>query len=316
MRRDGEFMRSRALPPSLGLVFSVEAARDAGVSLRRLRSRDLDRPFRGVRVRHGPAPVDDADAHVRAALAYAAIMPDAQFFTHVTAAALWDLPLPHAALRGAIPDVGVLSPGRAPRSANVRGHRLVQSSMQVRRHPRFGVQVLCPASTWATLGAVLPDIRDLVAVGDAIVRVPMFRGDPPALATVGDLLAVIANDRRVGIERLRVALPLVRERSASRPETWCRLILMDGGLPEPEQNWNIVHDGRFVACADLAYPRERVAIEYEGGHHAVDPRQWARDIERHERLAAAGWTVIRVTKEHLFRDAEGIVVRVRRALAR
>lgn len=48
----------------------------------------------------------------------------------------------------------------------------------------------------------------------------------------------------------------------------------------------------------------------------MDARQWSRDIDRHEALAAAGWAVIRVTKEHLFRDSEGIVARVRRALAR
>ncbi|WP_036310746.1 endonuclease domain-containing protein [Microbacterium oleivorans] len=309
-------MRSRPLPMSLGPIFSVTAATDAGVSPRRLRSRDLDRPFRGVRVRPEAAPPDAVSAHVRLALAYAARMPASQFFSHLTAAALWGLPVPATALDGAVPDIGVLTPDRTPRSAGVRGHRLVHRTTEVRVHPNLGVRLLSPACTWAALGAALPDMRDLVAVGDASVRVPMFRGDPPALATVNELAPAVDSGRRHGVSRLREALPLVRERSASRPETWCRLGLIDGGLPEPELNWNVVVGGRAIACVDLACPRGRVALEYEGGHHAVDARQWSRDIDRHEALAAAGWVVIRVTKEHLFRDSEGIVARVRRALAR
>lgn len=179
MSRDSGPMKPRPLPSSLGRVFSVAAAKDAGVSPRRLRSRDLDRPFRGVRVRFGSPAADDVDAHLRAVLAYAATMPEAQFFSHVTAAVLWGLPLPQDVLRAAMPDVAVLGPGRTPRSGGVRGHRLVHASTRVCRHPLWGVQVLAPASTWATLGAVLPDVRDLVAAGDAVVRAPCSVGIRP-----------------------------------------------------------------------------------------------------------------------------------------
>ncbi|MBB4665314.1 hypothetical protein BKA24_000023 [Microbacterium marinum] len=308
-------MEPRPLPPALGSVFSVKAATDAGVSPRRLRARDLDRPFRGVRVQSTTVPTDAEGDHALRALAYAVVLPDGHFFSHLTAAVLWGLPLPASAFRPNAVDVAVLAPSRTPRSARIRGHRMVQASTRVCVHPQLGVPLLAPASTWASLAAVLPDVRDLVAVGDAIVRVPMFRGDGPALATIDDLAAA-ASGRRVGVERLRAALPLVRERSASRPETWCRLALIDGGLPEPELNWNVVVDGRLLACVDLAYPRHRVAVEYDGEHHRADARQWSRDIERHEALAAAGWVVIRVTKQHLFADAAGLVARVRRALAR
>ncbi len=299
----------------LGLAFSVRGARDAGVSPRRLRSRDLERPFHGARVRSESPPSGVAEAHLRTAAGYAAVMPESQFFSHVTAAVLWGLPLPAGVLRDARPDVGVIAPGRTPRAAGVRGHRLAAHLVTVCLHPHLGVRLLSPASTWASLAAAIPDIRDLIAVGDAVVRVPMFRDDPPALATLDHLAASVAAGRRQGIDRLRAALPLVRERSASRPETWCRLALVDAGLPEPALNSDVVVDGRVIACVDLAYPHARVAIEYEGGHHATDRRQWVRDIERHEALAAAGWIVIRVTKEHLFTDAAAVVARVRRALA-
>jgi very-short-patch-repair endonuclease len=66
---------------------------------------------------------------------------------------------------------------------------------------------------------------------------------------------------------------------------------------------------------DLAYPLLRIAIEFEGDQHRTDPRQWQRDIEKHERLADLGWRVIRVSREHVFADPESIVRRVRGAIA-
>jgi len=43
---------------------------------------------------------------------------------------------------------------------------------------------------------------------------------------------------------------------------------------------------------DLAYPRFRVGIEYEGDHHR-DPRQFRSDVRRYERLSDIGWLTVR-----------------------
>jgi very-short-patch-repair endonuclease len=75
-------------------------------------------------------------------------------------------------------------------------------------------------------------------------------------------------------------------------------------------------DGGLIGIVDLAYPAHRVAIEYEGEHHLTDPAQWAKDILRYERLIAAGWLPIRVTKDELFRHPDRLVTRVRAALGR
>ena len=170
---------------------------------------------------------------------------------------------------------------------------------------------MSPATTWASLGGVLAHPYDLVAAGDAVVR--DWRTEP--LATIDQLRAVIAAGRRVGIDRLRDAVPRVRTRAASRPETRCRLELVDAGLPEPELNYDVFEAGLWLACVDLAYPAARVAVEYEGEHHLLDPEQWARYILRYERLAAAGWLVIRVTKSELFEHPEAMVRRVRAAIS-
>jgi hypothetical protein len=96
--------RPSPLPDGLGAAFSVADARAAGVSPRRLRGRDLTAPFHGVRMtRAGMLPPDagepsDPSPEERAALerihAYAARMAEGTFFTHVSAARLWGLPLP------------------------------------------------------------------------------------------------------------------------------------------------------------------------------------------------------------------------------
>ena len=256
---------------------------------------------------------------------YALVMPDGSFFSHVTSAFLWDIPLPRGlwGIRGTDAaahvdrlDVAVLSPARHPRAAGIPGHEVARRLVSVVRHPVLDVPLASPASTWAMLGAVLWDPYDLVAAGDAFVREPMFHDDPPALATTRQLQTAVAAGRRVGVGRLRAALPLVRTRSASRRETWVRLALIDAGLPEPELNVSVrSDDGRQLAVVDLAYPDLRVAIEYEGEHHLFDPRQWTRDIARHEELAAHGWVVIRVTKLDLLGGGSSLVARVRRAIA-
>jgi len=181
----------------------------------------------------------------------------------------------------------------------------------MRRDPHTGLMLASPATTWAMLGAVLVDCDDVVAAGDAAVR--EWRVAEP-LASMAQLSAAIDVGRRIGIGRLRTALPFVRTRSGSRPETRLRLLLVAAGLPEPELNADVFDGGRHLGCVDLAYPSLRIAIEYEGEHHLLDPQQWASDIQRYERLTAAGWTVIRVTKTDLFGTPAEVVARVRRAM--
>ena len=237
-----------------------------------------------------------------------------QFFCLVTAAVLWRMPLSRSLLTADV-DVGVFAPRRNPSGRHVRGHAVRPELASIRIHPTLGVRITSPASTWAMLAAVIPDFRDVVALGDAVVREPMFRDDPPALATVPQLQAVVDAGRRVGIGVLREALPLIRTRSASPRETWCRLALADADLPEPELNYFVFDEnGILVACVDLAYPRLKIAVEYEGEHHLTDPDQWAKDIERHARLVDLGWVVIRVTKRQSANAPLEFTGRVRRAI--
>ena len=117
--------------------------------------------------------------------------------------------------------------------------------------------------------------------------------------------------RRRGADRLRRAIELIREDSWSPRESELRCLLVDAGFPEPELNVDVFDGvGVFIACVDLLYPRQRVAIEYHGVHHGA---QWARDVERAAALRAAGWTVIEVTSP-LLRDPARLLRRVAAAL--
>ena len=243
-------------------------------------------------------------------------MHAAEYFSHSTAAVLWDLPLPLQP--DTLPHVSV--PGRAPRMRGIHGHQIDPAMSRVVTHPHLGVRVADPATTWAMLGGMLRHPYDLVAVGDAIVRIPRISGPTPrmerdAWGSVAELEAAVRAGRRRGAAALREALPRIRGGAASRMETWLRLTIVDAGLPEPTTDLDVFdHRGQFVGCVDLAYPGLRIAIEYEGDQHRTDPRQWQRDIEKHEQLADLGWRVIRVTRDHVFGDPASIVRRVSAAI--
>ncbi|MDQ0613200.1 very-short-patch-repair endonuclease [Microbacterium sp. W4I4] len=72
--------------------------------------------------------------------------------------------------------------------------------------------------------------------------------------------------------------------------------------------------GRFLGCSELAYPEFRIAIEYESDGH-LTREQLQRDIDKYQAYAEAGWNVVRLTAQHVYRDHDEAVRRVRAARA-
>ena len=131
------------------------------------------------------------------------------------------------------------------------------------------------------------------------------------------LEAALNAGRRRGAARLREALPQIRVGAASQPETDLRLALGRAGLPEPTLDYDVIGPGgELIGCTEIAYPTYRVLVEYEGDHHRTDRAQWNRDIEKHARAAAAGWSVLRLTSRHLYPGSGAAVDQVREALIR
>ncbi|WP_368499353.1 hypothetical protein [Herbiconiux sp. A18JL235] len=305
---------ARPLPLDLeGVAFSVGRGAQAGLSKRRMRAGDLDRPFHGVRRRRGAAD----NGLLAVCRAYAVRMKPAQAFSHETAAALWGVPLdghrrggaagskvaPDRERGDARPDgqralhVSALHGGPRPRCAGVTGHVLSDPAVFILL--RQELPVVDPATVWLQLAAT-SRFDELVAAGDHLVLTPR-RATPGAerpYTTVEELRrrvsAFSGRGRRLAVE----ALPWIRDGAESARETRLRLNLVRWGLPEPVLNAAIRSSrGAFIAFGDLVYPEFKVLVEYEGEQHRTDARQFYRDIERHEALQRAGWVLIRETKE-------------------
>jgi len=236
--------------------------------------------------------------------AYLRVMPEGMFFSHTTAAALYDLPLPLGE-RDEL-HVGAPRERRAPRAAGVTGHRLTVDPSRL-RHVR-GLPVPEPVEVLIQLAGVLRH-DDLVRAGDALIR----RTDP--LSTVPEITAAVAGAHgRPGVTTLRSAVQWMRARTDSPMETTLRLAIIRAGLPEPSINYCIDIGGGRTAHLDLAYPDRRVAIEYDGDHHRTDDRQYHLDGDRLWRIESQGWRIVRVNRSHMTDAAREAVRRVAEAL--
>lgn len=101
------------------------------------------------------------------------------------------------------------------------------------------------------------------------------------------------------VSRARDVLSLVDGRSESPPESQLRVTFLQAGLPAAVPQHEVRKNGLFVARVDLAWPAARVAVEYDGAHHA-DPMQMRRDRRRLNALVDAGWLVIHATASDLY----------------
>lgn len=77
--------------------------------------------------------------------------------------------------------------------------------------------------------------------------------------------------------------------------------IQSAGLPTPERELAFHPERRWRF--DFAWPEAMVALEVEGGtwvrgRHAR-PKGFAEDCEKYAEAALAGWTVLRVTGEHI-----------------
>lgn len=177
-----------------------------------------------------------------------------------------------------------------------------------------------PASTWAMLAPSLGR-NAAVALGDAVIREVRIPGtvrlERPPHAGLRDLEDLARTSRRPGGPMLRRILPLLSPHSASPPESDLRLLLQEWRLPRFELDHDVLDsEGRLAGCSEFAFPRYRLAVEYEGRGHLYDAHQWDRDIEKYRRYEQLGWEAIRVTAELLYRRPEQLHGQILEALHR
>lgn len=277
--------RPGPLPAGLDVDgFTRADARRVGLSMERLRRSDLERPFHGVR----STTIDGSP--IGLARRYTARLPDRGFFSHLTAAALWGLPLP----RLKDPRIHVSRPHgeRAIRTGGVIGHHLVISAAELTELD--GMPVTTPERTWSDLAGWLR-LEDLLAAGDRVI----WRHAP--LATAESLAAVARRHpgRRGRHDRL-TALGLLSDRADSPPESILRCRIILAGLPVPEVNRPLRGPAdEWIGQPDLTFAAFREVVEYEGDGHRTDVAQWRSDVARVPRFEDAGWHVNRATGDDL-----------------
>jgi hypothetical protein len=158
-----------------------------------------------------------------------------------------------------------------------------------------GVQITSDLRTALDLGCGLK-ARDAMAALDGFMRVrgltrSEFEAQLPRYAS------------RRGVVQLRRLVPLADARAESAGESWTRMAILDAGLPAPELQYSVRVGGRELYRLDMAYVRERVAVEYDGVRFHDSPEQREYDRARRQWLRAHGWAIIVVHKESFTADA-------------
>lgn len=291
-----------SVPDSLGRAFSTRDATAAGVSYGRLRGRDLARPFHGIRT------VWPGEGLLERCADYAPRMHPDEFFCSATAALLHGLPLPLDVERDPRLHVAVPNPRRGPRSRGVVGHKFIVHPARGEVVDVSGLRVSSPERAWCELGASL-DLEALVVAGDHLIRPANHLSSAARLR-----MTLERHPARRGRETLHAAFGLLDPGAESPGETQLRLICVMAGLTGFVVNLRVVIPGsRRRRRIDLAFPREKVALEYQGEHHR-DPHQWREDMTRVAELESIGWKVVFVNADDL-RDPAALVARIRRVLA-
>lgn len=300
-------MRPRTpLPvPLQGRIFRVRTAIGNGTTEKRLRGRDLDRPFHGVR----------ADGPVRSlrnrCISLTAVMAEHQVFSHTTAAQLWRMPLPTSVDKDELHVTALGARGRIRRAGVVGWER---QDADLERYHVADLPVLGPADTWCSLSVVLT--REwLVAVGDFLLSGERSdRGRELPLCTTEDLdEAVHRHGARRGAAALRWALERLRCPVDSPRESLLRLALVAGGLPEPEVQLAVATAGGTLH-GDLGYRAARLLLEYQGDEHRRSRKRWLQDLTRIQLLEDAGYRVILIGADDLRDGASALIARIRRHL--
>lgn len=181
-----------------------------------------------------------------------------------------------------------VQPERSPTSrAGVDGRRrdLLPRDLMVVE----GLTVTTPLRTALDLGCHLKRMMALAALD-------LFKNKHGLTDT--ELLGELVRFRgRRGVRQLRPLIPISDPRAESVRESWTRLAIIDEGLPVPELQYWIEIGGIQVWRLDHAYPRHRIAVEYNGEEwHDRTEEQRENDLKRREWLEAHGWIVIIVRK--------------------
>ncbi len=271
--------------------FLASDARRLGLPKKLYSGSRLRRLFHGVRI------ADDVEVTPLVLAAGALLLhPEGAFVSHRTAAAIHGVPVPtHPDV-----DVSVIRACDRRFTVGIKPHLAHHDEDVIRVG---GVPVSSVTRMFAELARVL-GLLDLVVVGDRLLKL--------GLCTAKDLVAYCKSWTGYCQRKAAHAASFVRAGVDSPMETRLRLLIVLAGLPEPVVNFKLRRrDGSVRRRLDLSYPTIRLIIEYDGRQHATDPAQWKSDIERREEFDGEKWRLVIVTRNGIYDDPLGTLIRVR-----
>ena len=107
---------------------------------------------------------------------------------------------------------------------------------------------------------------------------------------------------RRGIRKLK---RLVDERTQSLGLTRSKLealvsdFLRRHGIHGGRRNYDLVVDGKFIACLDVAWPELKIGIEVDGRRWHMGHAFWERDSARYAEITSHDWRILPVTSGQL-----------------
>ncbi|HEY3669468.1 MAG TPA: hypothetical protein VGN51_00905 [Acidimicrobiia bacterium] len=142
----------------------------------------------------------------------------------------------------------------------------------------------------------------LAAVVDPpIVEMAVDRALHRKLTTLARLQQFVQHKGKQGRNGVGVLRALVGDRDPragvpeSPMETKLKQLLRRHGLPTPQFQYEIRHNGAFIARVDAAYPDHRIAIEYDSYEHHTGRSAVERDSDRRAVLSRIRWETITFT---------------------
>ena len=97
---------------------------------------------------------------------------------------------------------------------------------------------------------------------------------------------------RRGIVVARALLDVTSPLAESPMESEARLVMIDGGLPPPLLQYEVVDLQGYRWRLDFAWPDVRVAAEYDGVDWHSGPDAFLRDRRRWSALQELGWSIV------------------------
>jgi len=233
---------------------------------------------------------------------------DRALASHRSAAALWELP-------GGSRDFAEIL---APRWRRTRTPGILVHETKLMTSDDIDVVDAIPVTT---IERTIFDLarRNTYSGVDILIDSALRRG----LTTLARLDAAcerLATRGRPGAERFRTVVGGRIDEAGipeSPPERLLARDLVAQGLPQPTMQFEVrTPDGRFVARVDLAYPEERLAIEYDSFEHHTGRFALVRDSDRRNRLLAVGWTTLTATNADVRNQSSTLAEHVRQIRTR